>query len=291
MTIFASDLGFPEAPVLLPDGNFLFTEMTPETGCITWISTDGASRRRVARTGRPNGLAQDADGCIWVAETAQKALLRLTLDGKTEAFATAGKGQPFLFLNDLAFAPNGDLYLTDSGIEMEDFAPAGALNPDWENLPYDGRVYRVDVKSGQVETVARGMRFTNGIAFGPDQNVYVAETLTGTIHRYEWIKGRVTGKQEEFGNVINPAAAPGIKGPDGMKFGADGNLYVAVFGQGDITVLDPKGKVVRRIEVGGIYPTNLVFGPAGEQSIYVTEAATGTVRKFHVGTDGFPLFQ
>ena len=301
MTIFASGLGFPEAPVLLPDGNFLFTEMSPDTGCVTWISKDGQSRRRVAHTGRPNGLAQDADGCIWVAETAQKALVKLTLDGKTEAFAKAGKGQPFLFLNDLAFAPNGDLYLTDSGIEVEEFAPGGALNPDWENLKYDGRVYRVDVKSakvksaamksGEVETIDQGIRFTNGIAFGPDQNLYVAETLEGLIHRYEWRDGRTTGKKEVFGNVINPAAAPGIKGPDGMKFGADGNLYVAVFGQGDITVLDPKGKVVRRIEVGGIYPTNLVFGPAGEQSIYVTEAATGTVRKLHVGTDGFPLFK
>jgi len=291
MTIFASGLGFPEAPVLLPDGNFLFTEMTPDTGCITWISKDARSRRRVARTGRPNGLAQDADGCIWVAETAQKALVKLTLDGKTEAFAKAGKGQPFLFLNDLAFAPNGDLYLTDSGIEVEEFAPGGALNPDWENLKYDGRVYRVDVKSGEVETIDQGIRFTNGIAFGPDQNLYIAETLEGLIHRYEWSNGRTTGKKEVFGNVIDPAAAPGLKGPDGMKFGADGNLYVAVFGQGDVTVLDPRGRVIRRIEVGGIYPTNLVFGPAGEQSIYVTEAATGTVRKFHVGTDGFPLFK
>jgi len=291
MTIFASGLGFPEAPVLLPDGNFLFTEMSPDTGCITWISKDGQSRRRVARTGRPNGLAADADGCIWVAETAQKALVKLTLDGKTEVFARAGKGQPFLFLNDLAFAPNGDLYLTDSGIEEGEFAPGGALNPDWENLKYDGRVYCIDVKSGKVETVDQGIRFTNGIAFGPDQNLYVAETLTGTIHRYEWINGRIAGKKEVFGQVINPEAAPGLKGPDGIKFGADGNLYVAVFGQGDVTVLDPRGKVVSRVEVGGIYPTNLVFGPKGEQSIYVTEAATGTVRKLHVGTDGFPLFK
>ncbi len=77
MTIFARGLGFPEAPVLLPDGNFLFTEMTPETGWVIWFSADGQSRRVVARTGRPNGLAQDRNGAIWVAESAQCALLKL----------------------------------------------------------------------------------------------------------------------------------------------------------------------------------------------------------------------
>jgi gluconolactonase len=290
MTLFASDLEFPEGPVLLPDGSFLFVEMSPETGCVTWISADGQSRRRVARTGRPNGLAADARGNIWVAETAQKALLKLSLDGHFEAFASAGEGQPFRFLNDLAFAPNGDIYLTDSGIEIEEFAPGGELNPDYEQLDYDGRVYRVDVESGEVETIDRNIRFTNGLAFGPDQNLYVAETLTGTIYRYGWKDGRPTGSREVFGNVIDPAAPAGIKGPDGMKFGADGNLYVAVFGQGDVTVLNPAGEVVKRYPVGGIYPTNLVFGPTGERSIYVTEAETGTVRKLEVGTDGFPLY-
>ena len=290
MTVFVSELGFPEAPVLLPDGSFLFTEMSPDTGCVTWVSSDGQARRRVARTGRPNGLAADAAGTIWVAETLQKALLKLDLDGRCEAFARAGAGRPFLFLNDLAFAPNGDLYLTDSGVELEEFAPGGALNPEWKNIKYDGRVYRVDVGSGDVETIDRGIRFTNGIAFGPDRNLYVAETLTGTIYRYGWEKGRPTGSKEVFGNVIDPTVPASIKGPDGMKFGADGNLYVAVFGQGDVTVLGTGGEVVRRIPVGGIYPTNLVFGRAGEKSIYVTEVETGSVRRLGVGTDGFPLY-
>ena len=290
MAVFVKDLGFPEAPILLPDGDFLFTEMSPDTGCITWVAQDGQSRRMVARTGRPNGLARGADGLVWVAESAQKTLLTLTLEGKTGAFATAGEGQPFLFLNDLAFAPNGDLYLTDSGVEVDEFAPNGELNPEWESIPYDGRVYRVDVKTGAVETIDQGIRFTNGLAFGPDGNFYFAETLTGTIYRYAWRNGRISGAREVFGNVWDPDVEAEIRGPDGMKFAANGQLFVAVFGQGDVTVLNPDGSVDRRIKTDGIYPTNLVFGKDGEQSIYVTEAETGTVQKFHVGVDGFPLY-
>ncbi len=193
-------------------------------------------------------------------------------------------------MNDLAFAPNGDLYLTDSGILQSEFAPGGELNPDWENLHYDGRVYRVDVNTGAVETIDQGLRFTNGIAFGPDENLYIAETLTGMIHRYEWKDGGITGARKPFGSALDPQGLGGLRGPDGMKFGADGNLYIAVFGQGIVTVLDPDGKAVRRIKTEGNWCTNLAFGKNGEQSIYLTEAETGTVQKFEVGTDGFPLF-
>jgi len=290
MKIFIDDMQFPEAPVRLPDGNYLFVEMSEERGCVTWVSKAGKSRRRVARTGRPNGLALDRNGCVWVAETKQRALLKLSLDGHYERFAEDCNGEKFLFLNDLAFAPNGDVYLTDSGIAMEEFAPGGELHPDYRNLRYDGRVYRIDVLSGAVERIDNGILFTNGIAFGPDQNLYVAETLSGRIWRYPWSDGRVTGPKELFGNVLNPDEPPGLKGPDGMKFGKDGQLYVAVFGQGDITVLDPDGEVARRLPVGGAWCTNLCFGPDGEERIYVTEMETGTVRIADVGTDGFKLY-
>jgi sugar lactone lactonase YvrE len=152
-TTFADQLGFPEAPVVLPDGGFLFVEMNPDRGWVIRFSKDGKSRAVVAKTGRPNGLAPDRDGYVWVAETAMRALLRMSLDGKYEVIANACDGQPFLFLNDLALAPNGDVYLTDSGIEVEDFAPGGQLNPDYRTLPYDGRVFRIDARTRAIECI------------------------------------------------------------------------------------------------------------------------------------------
>ena len=287
MTKFADQLGFPEAPVLLPDGGFLFVEMDPAKGWVTRFSKDGRTRSVVAKTGRPNGLALDRDGYIWVAETRMRSLLKMSLDGKFEVVANSCGGEPFLFLNDVIVAPNGDVYLTDSGIEIEEVAPAGMLNPDYRKLRYDGRVYRIDPASRAVECVDRGMLFTNGLAFGPDGRLYVAETLSGNIYRYEYSRGRVTGARCLFGNVIEHFDPAQLKGPDGMKFGADGHLYVAVFGQGDVTVLGPDGKVMRRIRTEGSMPTNLAFGLPGEKKIYVTEVESGSVQIFEVGTDGY----
>jgi gluconolactonase len=287
--VFVDQLGFPEAPVRLADGGFLFVEMDPTKGWVIRVSSDGKSRSVVAKTGRPNGLAADREGNIWVAETAMCELLKMSLDGQYEIVAQACDGEPFLFLNDLALAPNGDIYLTDSGIALEALAPGGELNPNYRDLKYDGRVFRVEPKSGTVERIDRGLLFCNGIAFGPDGRLYVTETLTGNIYRYDCSGGRVRGERQLFGNVIEHFNPAELKGPDGMKFGADGNLYVAVFGQGDITVLGQDGNVVRRIKTGGSMPSNLSFGRNGEKKIYVTEVETGSVQILDVDTDGLPL--
>jgi gluconolactonase len=67
--VFAKDLSVPEAPVLLPDRSWLVVEMGLDRGCVTHLSPDGKTRRVVAKTGRPNGLALDKEGVIWVAES------------------------------------------------------------------------------------------------------------------------------------------------------------------------------------------------------------------------------
>jgi len=289
--IFARDLSTPEAPVLLKDRSWLVVEMGLERGCVTHISADGRGKRMLAKTGRPNGLALDRDGVIWVAESLNPpSLIRLTMDGKAEVAVTECDGESFLFPNDLAFGPDGAIYMTDSGIALAKLAPGGELNPDFMNLKYDGRVYRIDPKTKKGTKLDSGFQFTNGIAFDSDKNLYVNETMTGMVYRYQWKAGKVVTKREEFGNVVAPGGAPGLKGPDGMKCGANGNLYVAVFGQGDITVLGPDGTVVKRLKTGGMLPSNLAFGPPGEKRIYVTEDETGTLEVIDVDCDGLPLY-
>ncbi|PQA89408.1 SMP-30/gluconolactonase/LRE family protein [Hyphococcus luteus] len=289
MAIFADKVEFPEGPVVLGDGSLLIVEMSPDTGCITHISADGTSRRVIAKTGRPNGLAMDREGNIWVAETHQKALLRITLAGECEVVATACDGKRFTFLNDLAFGPHGDLYLTDSGIEIEEAAPNGELNPEYRNLDYDGRVYRVDVKTGAVELVDKGIQFTNGVAIDAAGDLYVNETLTGAVYRYKCENGRVVGERETFANVIEHFNPEEFKGPDGMKFAADGSLYACVFGEGVVAVVDKSGAVASRLKVQGSMPTNLAYGP-GRKKWFVTEVETGTVQLLDAPAGGLPLY-
>ncbi len=59
-----------------------------------------------------------------------------------------------------------------------------------------------------------------------------------------------------------------------------GLLYVAVFGQGDVTVLGLNGEVVERISTEGLLPTNVAFALPGEHRIHVTEFQHGQVEVF-----------
>jgi gluconolactonase len=287
--IFAAPLDSPEGPVCLPNGSWLCVEMGEARGCITKISPDGNNIHKIVETGRPNGLAVDQSGTIWVAESKTPSLLKMLPNGNYEVWADGCEGEPFIFPNDLAFSPDGDLYMTDSGIDTYALAPTGTIREDYASLHYDGRVYRINPKSREVEKLDTGILFTNGIAFDAHGNLFINETITGQVYRYPKI-GKDFGPRITFGNVRDPDGPPGWRGPDGMKFGKDGNLYCTVYGQGDVTVLDTQGNVRQRIPTLGKFPTNLAFGLPGEKRIFVTEVENGHIEIHPTDTDGLPLY-
>jgi gluconolactonase len=284
--IFADNLGDPEAPVLLSDLSWLVAEMQLDRGWITHLSADGRTRRAVVKTGRPNGLTIDRAGRIWIAETLNPSLSRLTLDGECEVVMTACDGEPFLWPNDLRIGPDGALYLTDSGVLFREWA---RLTADQRaRVGLDGRVYRIDVAAGTCQTLDAGIAFANGIAFGPDAALYVSASRSGNVYRYPWAQGKI-GHREHFGAVMDPDRPRGPGGPDGMAFDANGHLYVTVYRQGHVAVLDAGGTVVKRIDTAGSSPTNVAFGSPGSRRIYVTEVGNGQFEVHDVDADGFPL--
>lgn len=289
-TIFHSGLGEPEGPVLLPDGSWGVVEMSPETGHVSVISPDGGSKRVVVQTGRPNGMIQDSEGTLWVAESQNPpSLLRVELDGTSEVVLTGGDGADFMFPNDLVFGPDGALYMTDSGVHRPDFQIARERESGLDNYPYDGKLFRIDLSDMSVRMLEDGLKFANGLAFGADGALYVTATATGFVYRYEWNSDGTLGTQEVFADLVDRSLAPGFIGGDGLAVGENGYLYCAVVGQGDVTVIDTNGSVVERIPVGGVQPTNVAFGPRGSGDIFVTVKDAGNLERHHVGVEGLPL--
>jgi gluconolactonase len=280
---FAEGLDQPEGPVFLADGSLVLAEMGEGRACVTLFKEGG--KQVLARPGgRPTGLAADGDGCIWVAGSQGNALVRLAPSGEIIARIEGDAQGPFLFPNDLAFGPDGLLYMTDSGMVPGDLIRGLDIREDFATAHYDGRLFQIDPRSARVlRRLTTGLRFANGLAFGRDAALYFNETLTGTIYRQE-----IGRAPEVFARTASDTATACFCGPDGMAFDRAGDLFCAQYGEGRIAVYAEDGTEKPSIPTDGDRPTNLAFQP-GSSHLFVTEVEHGAVEVVSVQDPGLAL--
>lgn len=74
---------------------------------------------------------------------------------------------------------------------------------------------------------------SNGVAFGPDGRLYVAQFLAGQISAVDPATGEV--------EVVVPMDGP-VRSPDDLAFGADGSMYIADLVPGRVWRRSPEGE-------------------------------------------------
>ncbi len=273
--IVATGVGFAEGPVWTADGRLLVTSVSH--GKIYEI--DAGAPRAVAETGGgPNGLAEGADGALYVAQNggvegiaapspkpAPPGIQRIA--GNAVSLLAEGLDAP----NDCCFVPDGRLYFNDP----RGWGAPGEVQP--------GRVYAMPV-DGAPQLLVEGPSFTNGIAFGADASqLYVAETFGKRVLVYP-IEGDGLGEAREFCRL-----EPGM--PDGMCFDEEGRLYVAATIAEEVQVFDVDGQCVERLRCGeNSLPTNCCFGGADGHTLFVTDSRGERVLAFELDVAGLPLF-
>ena len=285
--IFCSDLDHPECPVRMPDGSWLIVQMNMGEGEVSQISADGAQIKTIRKTGRPNGIAKDDRGNIWVAETLDPSLIKISPDGSARTISRGNAHQLFLWPNDLVVGPDGAIYMTDSGVHVSELMTPNGPDPEVWRTTMNGCLYRIDPQTEQVECLDSGFQFANGLAFGPDGRLYVAETVTGNIYRYDFTDRLEINSRVLFVTVTDQSGPRRVAGPDGIAFDEEGNLYAAIFGQGHVAMVEPSGAIRRHLVTRGSCPTNLAFGPKGSKQIYITEYQRGQIEVLAVQSDGF----
>jgi gluconolactonase len=243
--IVAEGLGFPEGPVVLPDGRISFCEQYNE--CMSVY--DGGTTELLATTGgSPNGATLGSDDALYVAQNGgavgdwrapkmiKPSVQRVGLDGKVEEVCLQVNGQPLLAPNDICFGPDGRLYFTD---------PAHSYDP--ENRSEDGRIYAIG-KGQEEEAVRRHPVYTNGLGFLPDGRLVWVETYERHVCVLE------EGQTRELCQL------PEMYLPDGFAVATDGRIFLASTYSNGISILDSDGEVLDLIKLDDhAIPTNCAF--------------------------------
>ena len=166
--------------------------------------------------GRPLGLEIDPrDGTLLVCD-AYRGLLRIEETGHARVLAQAYDGRNLKFTNNAAVAADGTVYFSDSSTR---FRIEHYKQDLLEHRP-NGRVFRYRPDAKDLDLVADGLYFPNGVALAPDESfLLVAQTAAYDIVRIP-LTGPAAGRPEPFASNL-----PGL--PDNMSPAGDGSYWVA----------------------------------------------------------------
>ncbi|WP_171209531.1 MULTISPECIES: SMP-30/gluconolactonase/LRE family protein [unclassified Ruegeria] len=207
----------PEDLAVLRDGAIYTTSLSGKLYRI-----DGADPVEVEDLGgRPLGLRAGPDGALYIADS-YRGLMRWTGPGTLETLVSEIDGAPVIYANNLDVAQDGTVYFSNSSDRFNPQTMGGTKPTSvltiWEQSP-TGYVARYS-PDGEVEKIAEGFVYTNGVALSPDEDfLLIAETGRAKVHKL-WLSGPKAGMQEVLLDNL-----PGY--PDNIKAQGDGTYWMA----------------------------------------------------------------
>ena len=258
----ADKLLFAEGPAWSHEGWLLFCDV-PSNRILKFVPGEGTQVFRENSNGA-EGNAIDSQGRLYTCESRGRRVTRTDKKGKIDVIAEKFQGKRLNAPNDIVVRHDNQVYFTD---------PAFGPQLESRELDFFG-VYHINPK-GELELVAKPKGRPNGIALAPNGKIlYVTNSDEKKVYSYDLDKNGVASNEHV---VIS-----GIEGiPDGIRTDEKGNLYIAAKG---ILIYTPEAKLIRQVPLSE-KPSNLAFGDADLQSLYVT--ARTSVYRFRLPIKGW----
>jgi lactonase len=255
-----------EGPAFDRAGNLLFCDVSG--GRVLRLTPDKRLSTVVAAVGEgrlgPGGLAVHKDGRIFIA-----AMDIAKGVGSVVAVQPDGSGMRAIVPPEAGYMPNDLVFDARGGFYFTDFRGA-STDPK-------GAVHYVSSDLKTITPVLPRLAMANGVALSPDGNeLWVTEFSKNLLHRVELTDATTIAP---FGTAVayhftGPA-------PDSMRADADGNLYVAMYGQGRVLAFNRNGIPIGQVLLPGreqghnLRSTSVAIGPGTDDIYIVTNDAAG----------------
>ncbi|MEU4410264.1 SMP-30/gluconolactonase/LRE family protein [Streptosporangium sp. NPDC023963] len=130
-------------------------------------------------------------------------------------------------------------------------------------------LYRYET-DGTVTTLDTDLALSNGLAWSPDlSTMYSVDSVPGTI----WTRAydAVTGAYGERRVLLEVSDGT----PDGLCVDVDGNLWLALWGAGQVRGYSPRGEHLATVEVAAPNVTSVAFAGPRLDTLLITSARVG----------------
>lgn len=146
---------------------------------------------------------------------------------------------------------------------------AGTMH--WDERDPLGTLYQL-APDGQVSPLLGSLTVANGMDFSDDRRtLYYIDSVTGGVDAFD--RDQETGRLSGRRRVAGVPRSDGL--PDGMTLDAEGCLWVAVWGAGEIRRFSPGGRLIGVVEVPARQVTSVAFGGAHLDELFITTARIG----------------
>jgi sugar lactone lactonase YvrE len=195
------------------------------------------------------------------------------LDGKGNVELVAG----------VEHTPGSPARMNDGKCDGQGRFWAGSMAYDCS--PGHGALYRLD-PDRRVTKVLDGVTISNGIDWSDDgRTLFYIDTLAGGsfwdviagavtpgVDAFDVAPqtGRLSGRRRLFDIAVETPEPPQMTLPDGMTADADGHLWIAVAGSGEVRRYSPSGEIEAVVELPVACPTSVAFGGDDLSDLYIT---------------------
>ncbi|MDO8844438.1 SMP-30/gluconolactonase/LRE family protein [Methylicorpusculum sp.] len=248
--ILLTGLAFPEAPRWRSD-RLWFTDQHARR--VMTVKPDGQAECLLETDDLPGGLAWLPDGTVLVVAMSERAVYKIK-DRAWTQYADLSALAPF-HCNDMIATAGGRVYVGNFGYDLHGGAP-------------QAKTHLIAVETdGSCRIAAEDLLFPNGCVITPDDSILiVAETFASRLTAF-------TIGEDGLLHDARVWADLGRATPDGICLDAEGAIWVASPGTGEVIRVEQGGKISTRIKPLGV-PYACMLGGPEYRTLFITTSKT-----------------